>query len=113
MWVARELARLVGRIVIALSIAIILAGIKALVSGGDTYHTFRVILLAIGALFLLLGGTGTGSAASHRVNWMIITPGRGNAIARWTQPRPEDPRLSPGAVFIATGIVALVLGAVI
>jgi hypothetical protein len=113
MWVVRALVRLLWQIVIALAIAIVIAGIKALVSGGDTFHTFRVILMAMGAVLLLLGGTGTGSAASHRVNWMLITPGRGNAIARWTRPKPDEPRLSPGATFIAAGLVALVLGAVL
>lgn len=113
MWVLRELARLIWRIAIVLLIAIVIAGIRALVTGGDTFHTFRVILMALGGVLLLLGGTGTGSVASRRVNWMPITP-NGNIIARFayrTRHRPGDPRLSAGAVFIASGIVALGLGA--
>jgi hypothetical protein len=113
MWVARAFAQLLWQIAIAFAIAIVIVGIEALATGGDTMHTFRVFLMAIGGVFLLLGGAGTGSAASHRVNWMIITPGRGNLIARWTRPKPDEPRLSPGATFIATGLVALVVGAVL
>ena len=110
MWVVRELVRLLARIAVAVLIAILLAEIKTVVSGGDTTHTFRIMLLALGAVMLLLGGTGTGSAASDRVNWGTITPGLGGVIFRGFQPKPEDPTLTPGAVFIASGIVLLALG---
>ena len=113
MWVVRELVRLLSRIAVAVLIAILLAEIKTIVSGGDTTHTFRITLLAIGAVMLLLGGTGTGSAASERLNWGEITPGLGGSIFRGFQPKPEDPTLTPGAVFIASGIVLLALGAVL
>ena len=36
MWIARELLRFVGRIAIALLIAIVIAEARALISGGDT-----------------------------------------------------------------------------
>jgi hypothetical protein len=111
MWIVRELVRLLSRIVVAVLMAILLAEIKTVVSGGDTTHTFRITLLAIGAVMLLLGGTGTGSAASHVVNWGEITPGFGGTIFRGFQPRPEDPTLTPGAVFIVSGVVLLAFGA--
>ena len=110
MWVVRELARLVGRIAVAVLIAIVIAEVKALAVGGDAMHTFRLTLLVLGALLLLLGGTGTGSVASRRVNWGSITPGAGGVIFRGFQPRPEDPRLTAGAVFIGSGIAVLALG---
>jgi hypothetical protein len=109
--VVRELVRLLSRIVVAVLIAIVLAEIKTIVSGGDTTHTFRITLLAIGAVMLLLGGTGTGSAASQVVNWGEITPGLGGVLFRGFQPKPEDPTLTAGAVFIASGVVLLALGA--
>jgi len=114
MWVVRELARLLTRIAVAVLLAIVIAEVRALIGGGDTLHTFRWVLIAFGAVFLLLGGTGTGSAASHRVNWGEITPGRGGVIFRGiATPRPGDPRLAPGAVFIAGGLILLVLGFVV
>jgi hypothetical protein len=110
MWVVRELVRLVSRIAVAVLIAIAIAEVRAIVSGGDTFHTFRIVLLLIGCVLLLLGGTGTGSVAGRRVNWGTITPGLGGVIFRGFQPKPEDPTLTPGAVFIASGVVLLALG---
>ena len=114
MWVVRELTRLLTRIFVAVLIAIVIAEGRAVIAGGDTMHTFRWVLIAVGAVFLLLGGTGTGSAASHRINWGEITPGRGGVIFRGiAAPRPGEPRLAPGAVFITSGLILLVLGFVL
>jgi hypothetical protein len=113
MWVARELLRLVSRIVVAVAIAVLIAEVRAIVSGGDTFHTFRIVLMLLGVLLLLLAGTGTGSTASRRVNWGSITPGAGAVIFRGFQPRPEDPTLTPSAVFIGSGLVVLLIGILI
>src|ERR1043166_5482325 len=113
MWVVRELSRLLFRIAIAVLIAIAIGEVRALIEGGDTMHTFRVIVLLLGGLMLLLGGTGTGSAASERVNWGTITPGLGGVIFDGFRPRPEDPTLTPGAVFIVSGVVLLAIGVVL
>ena len=113
MWIFRELARLLSRIFVAVLIAVVFAEIRALIGGGDTMHTFRWVVLGLGGVFLLLGGTGTGSTASRVVNWGEITPGRGGIVFRGFQPKPEDPRLTSNAVFIASGIALLVLGAVV
>ena len=110
MWVVREALRLVGRIIVAVAIAAVIAEVRAIVSGGDTFHTFRIVLMLLGVVLLLLAGTGTGSAASHRVNWGVITPGRGRVIFRGFRPRPEDPALTPSAVFIGSGVTLLALG---
>lgn len=113
MWVVRELARLVSRIAVAVLIAIVIAELRAIVAGGDMFFTFRVTLMLLGGLSLLLSAGGTGSTASRMVNWGEITLGRGNVIIRGFRPRPQDPRLSPGAVFIASGVLLLALGAVL
>jgi hypothetical protein len=113
MWVVRESARFLSRVAVGVVIAIVIAEVRAVVSGGDTTHTFRIVLLLLGGLFLLLGGTGTGSAASRVVNWGEITPGLGGTIFRGFRPRPEDPRLTAGAVFIGSGVALLALGAVL
>lgn len=110
MWIVRELLRLVSRIVVAVAIAVVIAEVRAIISGGDAFHTFRIVLMLLGVLFLLLAGTGTGSAASRRVNWGTITPGRGHVIFRGFRPRPDDPTLSPSAVFVGSGVTLLALG---
>ena len=113
MWIARETFRLLSRILIAVTIAVVIAEVRAIVSGGDTFWTFRMILLLLGGLMLLLAGTGTGSTASRVVNWGEITPARGGTVFRGFRPRPEDPTLTPSAVFIGSGVVLLALGAVL
>lgn len=110
MWIVRELARLLIRIAVAVLIAIVIAELRAIRTGGDTAHTFQVIMLLLGGLYLLLAGTGTGSAASQRVNWGSITPGSGGVLFRGFRPRPEDPTLTPPAVFIGSGIACLAIG---
>jgi hypothetical protein len=110
MWVVRQSLRLIGRIAVALLIAILIAEVRAIISGGDMFWTFRVVLMLLGVLFLLLAGSGTGSAASRRVNWGVITPGRGRIIFRGFRPRPEDPTLTPSAVFVGSGLALLALG---
>lgn len=110
MWVFRELFRLVSRIVVAVAIAVVIAEVRAILSGGDTWWTFRIVCMLLGVLFLLLAGSGTGSAASRRVNWGLITPGAGAVIFRGFQPRPEDPTLTPSAVFVGSGVALLALG---
>jgi hypothetical protein len=67
------------------------------------------MLLVLGGLMLLLGGTGTGSAAS-RMDWGEVTPGLGGVIFHGLRPRPEDPTLTVNAVFIGSGIAVLALG---
>jgi hypothetical protein len=112
-WLLREVARLLGRIAVAVLIAIVVAEVRAIASGGDTFRTFRLVLMMLGGLFLLLGGAGRGSTASRMVNWGQITPGRGGFLFRGFRPKPEDPRLTAGAVFIGSGVASLVLGAVL
>jgi len=101
------------RVAVAVLIAVVIAEIKALASGGQSLWTFRIIAMLLGGFYLLLGASGTGSAASRRVNWGAVTPGFGGFLFRGYQPKPTDPRLTPGAVFIVSGIVLLALGAVL
>ena len=90
MWVVRALLQLVTRIAVAVLIAIVIAEVRALLDGGDTVHTFRVVLLLLGGLFLLLGASGTGSAANRRLGWGEVTAGRGGVVFRGFQPRPRE-----------------------
>ena len=64
MWIARELLRFVSRIAIALLIAIVIAEARALVSGGDTFRTFRIVCILLGCLYLLLAAGPSASSAA-------------------------------------------------
>src|SRR3954453_521998 len=111
MWVVRELSRLLFRIAVAAAIAILLAGLWTLTSSGGFAHDLRVMFFLFGAFLILLAGAGRrASATNRRINWLPITPGRGNVIARWGTPRPEDPQLTASAVFVGSGAVLFVLG---
>jgi hypothetical protein len=114
MWVVRALAQLVFRIVISAGIAIIAAGLWVLVSGGDFTRALRISFFLFGAVLLMLAGAGNPSTSSNRrLGWMIITPVRGNTIARWSAPRRGDPKLSASAVFVGSAAVLIALGLVV
>lgn len=108
MWVAKSLVRLLSRIAVAVLIAIVIAEIRALVSGGDTFWTFRIVLMLGGVFFLLLATAGQGGAASERVNWVDIFSVEGYFPA--LRPASGERQLTPTAVFIGSGLVLLVLG---
>lgn len=114
MWFFRETFRLVWMIVVATAIAAGIASLWALLSSGDLVHDLRISFFIFGAVTLLLAGAGNRSTMSaRRVNWGIITPGRGGAISRAVRARPGDPTLTASAVFVGSAIVLFVLGAVV
>jgi len=111
MWVVRELLRLVGRITIAVLIAVAIAEIRALLSGGDTFRTFRIALMLLGCLMLLLAAGPGASLGGRRVNdlgwWLTQSLGFGRL-----QHAP-GPKLTATATFVGSGVVLLALGAVL
>lgn len=112
MWILRQLANLVLRVAVAGLIVLVLSELVAVIRGGDAFHTFQIMCYLFGGLLLLLGAAGNGSAASRRVNWGQITPGRGGVMFRGFRPRPDEPQMTATAVFVATGILLIVLGAI-
>jgi hypothetical protein len=107
-WVFRELSRLVERIAIAVLIAIVLAELRTLASGGEVMHTFRISLMAIGALLLMMGAMGPGSAYDRHLSavghyWAQRSGVDDNAP-------PPGPVLTAGAVFVFSGAATLALG---
>ena len=111
MWIARESLRFVGRIAVALLIAIVIAEIRALVSGGDTLWTFRIVLMLLGCLYLLLAAGPGASLGGRRMNdtsWWI-TQSMGWAKLQHV----PGPKMTATAVFIGSGVTLLVLGAVL
>src|SRR4051812_13684565 len=111
MWIVRELLRFIGRIAIALLIAIVIAEVRALVSGGDTLWTFRIVLMLLGCLYLLLAAGPGASHGGRRMNdtswWLTQSLGYGSI-----QSAP-GPRMTATAVFVGSGLLLLALGAVI
>jgi hypothetical protein len=110
-WAVRELLRFASRIAVAALIAIVIAEARALVSGGDTLWTFRIICMLLGVLFLLLAagpGTSMGGRRLSSGSWWI-TESRGFAALQ----AAPGPRLTATAVFIGSGIVLLALGVVL
>jgi hypothetical protein len=110
MWIVRELCRLLVRIAVAVAIATLIAELRALASGGDFLHTWRITMLALGCLMILLAGAGGSTTmASRVVNWGEITPGRGGTIMRPFFADVEGPQLTASAVFVASGFALFAL----
>lgn len=110
-WVFRELARLIFRVVVASAVAAIIACLLALFSSGDLVRDMRIMFFLVGALLIMLAGAGNrSSATSHVINWGDILPGRGGILFHGFEPRPDQPTLTPGAVFVASGAVLIALG---
>jgi type III secretory pathway component EscS len=112
MWVVRELLRLFEKIAIAVVIAIVVAELRTLMAGGDRTHTFQISCLVVGAVLLLMATIGRNNNFERRMDYGITEKawGRIPGVSTVRQARPEDPTLTPGAVFAGAGIVMLALG---
>ena len=111
MWIVRELLRLVGRIAIAVLIAIVIAESKALISGGDALWTFRVICMLLGVFMLLLAAAPAASLGGRRMqsgSWRMS-----QSLGWASFADAPGPRLTANAVFVGSGVVLLALGAVL
>ena len=111
MWIVRELLRFVFRIAIALLIAIVIAEARALISGGDTFRTFRLVCILLGCLYLLLAAGPGASLGGRRMNdtswWVTQSMGWGKLQ------HVPGPKMTATAVFIGSGLALLVLGVVL
>jgi uncharacterized membrane protein YhaH (DUF805 family) len=109
-WVLRELLRFATRIAIAVLAAIVIAEVRALISGGDTFRTFRIVCLLLGCLYLLLAAGPGVSLGGRRMNdtswWITQSLGYGKLQAA------PGPKMTATAVFVGSGLILLVLGAV-
>jgi uncharacterized membrane protein YhaH (DUF805 family) len=108
MWIVRELLRFAGRIAVALLIAIAIAEARAIISGGDTLWTFRIVLMLLGCLYLLLAAGPGASLQGRRMNdtsWWITS-----SMGWATLQHAPGPKMTATAVFIGSGLVLLVLG---
>src|SRR3954454_6821428 len=101
----RDVVGFVSRIAVAVLIAIVIAEVRALVSGGDTFWTFRIVCLLLGCLYLLLAAGPSASLGGRRMNdtsWWI-TQSQGWAKLQ----HAPGPKMTATAVFIGSGIVLL------
>lgn len=108
MWIVRELLRFAARIAIALLIAIVIAEGRALISGGDTFRTFRIVCILLGCLYLLLAagpGTSLGGRRMNDTSWWVTQSMGYGKIAM-----APGPKMTATAVFIGSGLVLLALG---
>lgn len=115
MWLARELVRLVAKIVLAAAIALALAGILAAVGVNGFVATARILCIVFGCMLLAMGAVGRGSNVERyadtnvtKVAWGTI-PG----FDSFTRRRADEPRLAPGAVLFCAGLAVLAIGVAI
>jgi uncharacterized membrane protein len=105
MWLMRELIRLLERIALAFIIALVIAEVRALALGGDTWHGFKVSCLIMGAVLVLMAAIGRNNNFERRLDYGITEAAWGRIPGVSTLKRnPEDPSLTPGAVLGAAGL---------
>jgi hypothetical protein len=111
MWVVRELVRLVEKILLGFAIALLLAALWAAVSKGAFLADLRYTSLIIGAFALVMAGMGGGTAFERQLDYGITLNSWGRIPGVSSLKfNPEDPTLTPGAVFVGTGLALLVFG---
>jgi uncharacterized membrane protein len=111
MWLVRELIRLLERIALAFIIALVIAEVRALALGGDTWHGFKVSCLIMGAVLVLMAAIGRNNNFERRLDYGITEAAWGRIPGVSTLKRnPEDPSLTPGAVLGAAGLALLAVG---
>ena len=112
MWIVRELLRLIERIALGVLVALVLALIQTpFRAHGDFWHGFQISCLIVGALFLMMAGVGNDTNFARRMDYGVTMQALGRIPGVPTMERTgDDPTLTPGAVFVGTGIAVLVIG---
>jgi len=112
MWVVRELLRLLEKIAIAFVVALAFAAIQAPLRGhGHFLHGLQVSCLIVGALLLLMAAMGRGTMFERRMDSSITQAAWGRIPGvNPLEFHPEDPTLTPGAVFGGAAVALIALG---
>ena len=84
--------------VIAIVAAAAVAALLALVRGGEFVGSLRITALSIGALLLLMAGTGGGFSRAVDAEVQQSTLGRLPGVPAWGESRPDEPTISSAAV---------------
>ena len=111
MWIARELAKLVIRIVVVTGVTLVVAVVLAAGAGGFLEEA-RVFALLFGCVLLAMGALGRGSNVERFSDLGVLQAAWGKVpgFDALTSPRADDPRLAPGAALVLSGVVLLALG---
>lgn len=112
-WIARGVAQLLLTAAFAIVAAAAVAALLALVRGGEFVGSLRITALSIGALLLLMAGTGGGFSRAVDAEVQQSTLGRLPGVPAWGESRPDEPTISSNAVFAISGIALIVLGLVV
>jgi hypothetical protein len=112
-WIARAVARLVLTAAIVFAVAAVVAGLLAVVRGGELLGSLRITALSVGALLLLMAGTGGALSRAADAEARQVALGRLPGMPSWTESRPEEPTISSNAVFAISGLALIVLGLVV
>ena len=112
MWIVRELLRLIERIALGVLVALVLALVQVpFRAHGDFWHGFQISCLIVGALFLMMAGVGNDTNFARRIDYGVTMQALGRIPGVSTIERTgDDPTLTPGAVFVGTGVAVLVIG---
>jgi len=101
-WIARELIRLVEKIVIGFVIALLIAVAWAAPSKHAFSTDFRNTCLLVGAFTVLMGAMGRNTPFERRMDYGITEQAWGRIPGVSSLKfNPEDPTLTAGAVFVA------------
>jgi hypothetical protein len=113
-WIVRELLRLIERIAIAFVVAFALALLWAALGKHAFWFDFRNTCWIVGAFLILMAGVGRGSNFERMMDSSITQAAWGRVPG--VDPlklNPEDPTLTPGAVFVGSALVLFVVGALV
>jgi hypothetical protein len=115
MWVARELARLVVRIVVIAGIALLLAVLLAAFGAGGFLTDARAFSLLFGCVLLGMAAIGgRGSNIQRFADQGVMQAAWGNIPGfDALHPRPQDPTLAPAPALCLSGLALIALGVTI
>jgi hypothetical protein len=108
MWIVRELIRLIEKIAIAFGIALLIAVLWAAISQHSFVHDLRLTCLIVGAFTIVMGAMGRSTPFERRLDYGITEAAWGRVPGVSSLKfNPEDPTLTPGAVFFGAGLALL------
>jgi hypothetical protein len=110
----RELGRLLVKVAIAFVIALAIAALQARFRRAGFLDGLRVSCFVVGVLLLLMAAIGRNNPFDRQMDYGVTLQAWGRVPGVSTLKRhPEDPTLTPGAVFTFSGLALIALGIVL
>jgi hypothetical protein len=110
-WLVRELVRLVLRIAAVVAVTALIAVILAAAGATPFLSAGRILCIVFGCMLLAMAGVGSGSNVDRYMSQSVLKVAWGTIPGFDAMRRnPEDPTLSPGAVFFCSGLAVIMLG---